>query len=190
MALRSAEFQHFTTLLSIDTFPVTRILVCHYHKILRKDCRHQDWQSYVGTDHRSMWESQFNDQSLLRVLPGRKHFDCWRLSQMQMGESQFTDLPCDVISKIISLLPLTDRARLEAVCKTFCRLSLVQVTTVDFSMRTKRDSVGLSQWLQKLSMQPAQSLQKLKIYNHNHEERRSPLSPQGENLLYTDAWSD
>ena len=82
---------------------------------------------------------------------------------LQMPETCIMDLPHDVLSKIFSLLSLTDRARLEAVCKTFQILSLVKVSEIFFEIAKQRDFGGLPQWLWKLTTNGSTSLQRLHI---------------------------
>ena len=74
------------------------------------------------------------------------------------------ELPAELICKIVQLLPIADRARLEAVSKRLHRLSLDSVTSLDFKLTSKLDVNGLGRWMKRLSSTPSQSsLQSLQI---------------------------
>ena len=71
-------------------------------------------------------------------------------------------LPEELLAKVANCLSLTDRARLEAVCKTLQSACLKNVEAVNLDIMSKRDVSGLSSWFSKLSKASASSLRTLK----------------------------
>ena len=86
---------------------------------------------------------------------------CWSL--LQMSQVRLTDLPADVLCKIVSLLPLTDRARLEAVCKQFHHISTECATELKFDLKTAKEAKGILTWLGNLQEIQRPCLQSIHI---------------------------
>ena len=82
------------------------------------------------------------------------------LSRMVVGLS---DLPVEVLAQVMNYLPLTDRALLEATCKTFQKACLECVESVRLGVLSKRDISGLSSWLNRLSRGSASTLRTFQI---------------------------
>ena len=83
----------------------------------------------------------------------RPHQSC-----LQMRRGCLQDLPAELLSEIIGLLPISDRARLEAVCKTFLHISRREATKIDSRLTTFREAKGLSEWLQRIEPLKLQTL--------------------------------
>ena len=64
-----------------------------------------------------------------------------------MARDNLSDLPIDVLGKIVGLLPVLDRSRLEVACKTLLGVSQNEVTTIDFTFKTLKEAEGVPGWL-------------------------------------------
>ena len=80
-----------------------------------------------------------------------------------MSPVRLTDLPADILCKVVSLLPLTDRARLEAVCKQFHRISTECATDLKFDLKTAKEAKGILTWLGNLQEIQRPCLQSMRI---------------------------
>ena len=84
---------------------------------------------------------------------------------MQMdARDLLAELPTEILCKIIYLLPILERARLEAVAKQLLHLSKQDVSSLRFKFISELDYTGLELWLDTLSKTPSRlSLHRLEI---------------------------
>ena len=122
---------------------------------LIKDEKPQEWHS--AANYHGIFLRQL--QQLLRII--RIAWVAWGPSDARLL-LQINDLPSDVLGKIIGLLPLKARARVESVCKLFCKLSLERITEAEFQLAPE-DGDGLACWLNRLSRSTGSSLQALRM---------------------------
>ena len=115
-----------------------------------------------------LWDSHTQWAKLcyayLPTLTGHEQTSPCRIkTAMQMYGAGLMDLPEDLLSQVIYMLPLTERARLEAVCKQFHHLSTKGSTKIDISIRTEEESKGLLVWLGKLGKEARSRVQTLSL---------------------------
>ena len=73
------------------------------------------------------------------------------------------DLPAELLRKIIGMLSLPDRARAEAVSKTFLEFSRTNVDSARILLPASEDPLNLAEWLQRLGKKSLSNLQNLAL---------------------------
>ena len=113
-----------------------------------------------------------------------------------MQEIFLLDMPTELLSKIITCLPLSDRGRLEATCKEFLRISHENITNLDFTITTTsttREADGLAGWLMSIGNTALQKLRIVCPFVHINESEGifcSTTSPILSAAITKNLWCD
>ena len=107
---------------------------------------------------------------------------CWECVIIQM--SGLMDLPAELLCTIIYKLPLTDRARLETVCKQLYYLSTTGATEISLRLASKEEPTGLARWLSNLRKRGNSSLRSLCLTSST-----AGLTAKGISIAWDGIWS-